>query len=168
LSYSASKTSKDTPTAGADNIDAMNSAMVNYKAGPVFVSLSTVNYLNAAVGQIENSPKAGFGYDFGVVKLGLVYEKDRRVDADDDSAGYGSLQWKVTDAGSINGAYGKLKFGDDTKKDKSFYAVSYNHKLDKSASLYLLYTKGREGGLATKASLNGDGSAAVIGGTYSF
>lgn len=30
LSYSASKTDKDTPTATTDNIDAMNSAMINY------------------------------------------------------------------------------------------------------------------------------------------
>jgi hypothetical protein len=168
LSYSASKTNKDTPTSGADNIDAMNSAMINYTAGPVFVSLSTVNYLNVAVGAIESSPKAGFGYDFGAVKLGLVYEQERRLDAKDDSAGYTSLQWKITDTGSINAAYGKLNYGDSTKKDKSFYAASYNHKLDKSTNLYLLYTKGKDDGLDTKASLKGNGSAAVIGASYSF
>jgi predicted porin len=168
VAYSASKSNKDTPTVGADNVDAMNSLMLNYKTGPVFVSLSTVNYLNAAVGATESSPKAGVGLEFGMVKLGLVYEKDMLKDAKDDSAGYASLTWKVSDAGSLNAAYGKLNYGDATKKDKSFYAVGYTQKLDKSTGLYVLYTKGKDDGLATKASLHGDGSAAVVGATYSF
>lgn len=168
VAYSASKSNKDTPTAGADNIDAVNSSMINYKNGPVFVSLSTVNYLNAAPGAIESSPKAGVGLEFGIVKVGLVYEQDRRKDAPDDIAGYASLQLKVFESGSIKAAYGKLKDRDPATLDKSFGAVGYEQKLDKSTSLYALYTKGKNGGLAHKGKLNGDGSAAVIGATYKF
>lgn len=168
VAYSASKSNKDTPTATTDNIDAMNSAMLNYSAGPLFASLSTVNYLNAAIGAIEAAPKAGVGYDFGMAKLGLVYEQDRLKGAKDDSAAYASLQVKVSDAGSVNAAYGKLNYGDTALKDKSFYAVGYNQKLDKSASVYVLYTKGKDGGLDKKASLKGNGNAMVVGAAYSF
>lgn len=168
VAYSGSKSNKDVPVAGSDNIDAMNSSMINYTAGPVYMSLSTVNYLNATVGAIESSPKAGVGVNVGIAKIGLVYEQDRRKDAADDAAGYASLQLKVTDTGTINAAYGKWKDRNPTTQDKSFYAVGYNHKLDKSTGLYVLYTKGRNGGLVPKASLNNNGNAAVVGATFSF
>lgn len=150
------------------NKHSVTSAMLAYEAGPLYLTAAMENYADKSAGQTEASNKVGAGYTFGPVTLGLVYDVEVNKDAKDDTATYASVQWKVTDAGTVKGAYGKLDYGNTATKDRTFYAVAYNHKLDKDANVYVLYASGKDGGLAAKGKLHGDGTAAVVGMEFKF
>lgn len=158
----------DEKTTAGKNTKSVTSAMIAYETGPLYLTAAVENYADMATNDKEASNKFGAGYTFGPVTLGVVYETEVRKNAKDDTATYGSLQWKATDAGTIKAAYGKLDLGDSTKKDPTFYAVAYDHKLDKDANVYVLYTSGKDGGLANTGKLKGDATAAVVGMEFKF
>lgn len=162
VAYSAGK---DAVT--EENLGSATSAMIAYDTEMLFLSAAYEGFDDVAAGAIETSTKLGAGVGFGPVKLGLVYDIEDRKDADDDKALYASLQWKVTGAGTVKAAYGQLDVNglDD---DPTFYALAYDHKLDKAANVYLLYANGSDNGLNPKAKLAGDGSAAVVGMEFKF
>ncbi len=151
-----------------ENLGSATSAMIAYEAGPLYLTAATESFADKTAGQTEASNKLGVGYTFGAVTLGLVYDIEVNKDAKDDTATYASLQWKVTDAGTIKAAYGKLDYDNSATKDRTFSAVAYNHKLDKDASVYVLYASGKDNGLAAKGKLSGDGTAAVVGMEFKF
>jgi predicted porin len=152
----------------AENNGSATSAMIAYSAGPLYLTAATESFADKTAGQTESSNKLGVGYTFGAVTLGLVYDIEINKDAKDDTATYASLQWKVTDAGTIKAAYGQLDYDSAVTKDRTFSAVAYNHKLDKDASVYVLYASGSDNGLAAKGKLSGDGTAAVVGMEFKF
>ncbi len=162
LAYSAG----DEKTTAGENKNSVTSAMIAYEAGPLYLTAAVENYADKTSGT-EASNKFGAGYKFGPVTLGLVYDVEVNKNAKDDIATYGSLQWKVTDAGTIKAAYGKLDYGNTATKDRTFSAVAYDHKLDKDANVYVLYASGKDGGL-TKGGLKGDATAAVVGMEFKF
>jgi len=163
VAYSAGDEKKTT----GENKNSVTSAMIAYEAGPLYLTAAVENYADKTAGQTEASNKVGAGYTFGPVTLGLVYDVEVNKDAKDDTATYASVQWKVTDAGTVKGAYGKLDYGNTASKDRTFYAVAYDHKLDKDANVYVLYANGKDGGL-TKGGLKGDATAAVVGMEFKF
>ncbi|WP_303901214.1 porin [Thiohalomonas denitrificans] len=148
------------------------SAMLSYKGGPLYLTAAVEDINDVDVvtdpDATETSTKFGAGFTFGAAKLGLVYDLEERAGGDEDSAMFVSGQLKVNEKGSIKASYGILDYEDNAKEDPTFYAVAYDHKMDKAASLYLLLTSGDDGGLAKKGKLEGDGSAAVIGAVYKF
>ncbi|GAB4294597.1 MAG: porin [Thiohalomonadaceae bacterium] len=162
LAYSGGDDAVDEENAGA-----ATSAMIAYESGPLFLAAAIENFDDVAAGDYESSTKLGVGYTFGDVKLGLVYDNEDIKDGNDDTAMYASLQWKVSGEGTVKAAYGQLD-EDATNDDPTFYAVAYDHKLDKDASVYVLYASGSDGGLAEKAKLNGDGTATVVGMEFKF
>lgn len=163
LAYSGGDDAVDEENAGA-----ATSAMLAYEAGPLYLTAATESFDDVATGDYETSTKLGAGYTFGAVTLGLVYDIESIKDGDDDTATYASLQWKLTPEGTLKAAYGQLDYDDSALDAATFYAVAYDHKLDKDANVYVLYTTGTDGGLAEKAKLDGDGTAAVVGMEFKF
>ncbi|MEW6647225.1 MAG: porin [Pseudomonadota bacterium] len=151
----------------AENLGSATSAMIAYESGPLFLSAAIENFDDVAAGDYESSTKLGVGYTFGDVKLGLVYDNEEIKDGNDDTAMYASLQWKVSGEGTVKAAYGEMDI-DALNDDPTFYAVAYDHKLDKDASVYVLYANGSDGGLANKGKLAGDGTATVVGMEFKF
>jgi len=152
----------------AENEGAATSAMIAYEADALYLTAAVESFNDVVAGDYESSTKAGVGYSFGPVKVGLVYDVESIKGGNDDTATYASVQWKLNDNGKLIGAYGQMDFDDSAMDDANFYAVAYDYKLDKDASVYLLHTTGTDGGLATKAKLKGDGSATVVGLVYKF
>jgi predicted porin len=150
-----------------ENLGSATSAMVAYEAGPLYLTAAIENFDDVAAGAYESSTKLGVGYTVGAIKLGLVYDMEEIKGGNDDSAMYASLQWKASSAGTVKAAYGELDV-DALNDDPTFYAVAYDHKLDKDASVYVLHTSGADGGLANKGKLAGDGSATVVGMEFKF
>ncbi len=150
-----------------ENLGSATSAMLAYEAGPLYLTAAIENFDDVAAGDYESSTKLGVGYNFGTIKLGLVYDMEEIKGGNDDSAMYASLQWKASSAGTVKAAYGELDV-DALNDDPTFYAVAYDHKLDKDASVYVLHTSGADGGLANKGKLAGDGSATVVGMEFKF
>lgn len=151
----------------AENEGAATSAMIAYEGDALYLTAAIESFDDVAAGDTESSTKLGVGYSVGPVKLGLVYDIEDLKDAEEDTAIYASLQWKVTDNGTVKAAYGQLDV-DAADDDPTFYALAYDHKLDKSASVYVLYASGQDDGLSHKGKLKGDGTAAVIGAVYKF
>ncbi len=157
-------------SAGDDSVTAENegdvtSVMVNYADGPLYLTAAIENYNDVAAGGVESAPKLGLGYKAGPVALGLVYESVQRKDADDIAEVYASVQYKLDDLNTIKAAYGTR----DTDPDaQNMFALGFDRKLDKKASVYALYASGTDGGLANKGKLNGDGTALVAGYVYNF
>lgn len=150
-----------------ENLGSATSAMLAYEAGPLYLTAAIENFDDVAAGDYESSTKLGVGYNFGTIKLGLVYDMEEIKGGNDDSAMYASLQWKASSAGTVKAAYGELDV-DALNDDPTFYAVAYDHKLDKDANVYVLHTSGADGGLANKGKLAGDGSATVVGMEFKF
>jgi len=151
----------------AENLGSATSAMIGYESGPLFLTAAIENFDDVSAGNIESSTKLGAGYAFGDMKLGLVYESAEAKGGDDDSAIYASLQWKVSKEGTIKLAYGERDIA-TRNDDPTFYAAAYSHKLDKDASVYVLYAGGSDDGLSKKSKLAGDGTAAVVGMEFKF
>lgn len=159
--------------AGDDSVTAENnksatSVMVNYDANNLYIAGAVESYGDTTGTELKRASVAGVGYGFGPVKLGLVYERlAYEGGKDDQNEMYGSLQWKVTDNGTVKAAYGKIDDGVSTD-DATMAALGYDHKLDKALSVYALYASGKDNGLKNKAKLSGDGSAIALGVAYKF
>jgi len=159
---------------GDDDVDAENegdlvSAMISYTGGPLYLTAAVEDKNDVTdPAKSDASTKLGVGYSFGAAKLGLVYDIEERSSGKDDTAIYLSGQFKMSKSGTIKASYGQLDYDDGNMDDKTFYALAYDHKLDKSASVYLLFANGSDDGLSKKGKLDGDGSAAVVGAVYKF
>jgi hypothetical protein len=68
----------------------------------------------------------------------------------------------------LKAAYGMRDDGVSATDDEVMSAVGLDYKMDKSATLYVLYANGTDGGLANKGKLAGDGSALSLGAIYKF
>ncbi|HEY0633989.1 MAG TPA: porin [Gammaproteobacteria bacterium] len=163
--------------AGDDSVTGENnksatSIMVNYDANGLYLAGAVESYGDtvAATNDLKSASVVGAGYGFGPVKLGLAYERLAfdGTSKDDESEIYASLQWKVTDSGTVKAAYGKRDDGVDATDDAVMAALGYDHKMDKAMSVYALYANGTDGGLANKGKLKGDGSALALGVSYKF
>ncbi|SCZ57275.1 porin [Thiohalomonas denitrificans] len=145
------------------------SAMLSYKGGPLYLTAAREDINDVTDPEAtEASTKLGAGFTFGAAKLGLVYDMEERANGDDDTAMFLSGQFKLNEKGTFKTSYGILDYDDGAKEDPTFYALGYNHKMDKAASLYVLLASGDDDGLAKKGKLDGDGSAAVVGMVYKF
>lgn len=164
--------------AGDDSVTAENnksaaSVMANYEANGLYLAAAHEKYGDAPAAGMETATVAGVGYGFGPVKLGLVYEvltfnSGAGTSIEDETETYASLQWKVTDNGTVKAAYGMRDDGVSATDDEVMTAVGYDHKMDKALSVYALYANGTDGGLANKGKLKGDGSALALGVAYKF
>lgn len=160
--------------AGDDSVTGENnksatSIMVNYDANGLYLAGAVESYADTTGTELNRASVAGAGYGFGPVKLGLVYEKLAYEGAKEDQTElYTSLQWKVTESGTVKAAYGKIDDGVDATDDASMAALGYDHKMDKALSVYALYATGKDNGLKNKAKLSGDGSALALGIAYKF
>lgn len=154
----------------AENKGQATSVMVNYDADGLYLAAAHEKYSDVAVDAKESASVAGVGVGFGPVKLGLVYEvlTFNSTTKDDETESYASLQWKVSEAGTIKAAYGMRDDGVSTTDDAVMSAIGYDHKMDKSLSVYALYANGSDGGLANKGKLKGDGTALALGVAYKF
>lgn len=152
-----------------ENNESATSIMVNYDANGLYLAGALESYGDTTGTDMKSASVLGAGYGFGPVKLGLVYEKLAfEGGAEDETELYASLQWKVTDSGTVKAAYGKRDDGDSATDDEVMAALGYDHKMDKAMSVYALYAKGTDGGLANKGKLKGDGSALALGISYKF
>ncbi|HEY0720565.1 MAG TPA: porin [Gammaproteobacteria bacterium] len=160
--------------AGDDSVTGENnksatSLMVNYDANGLYLAGAVESYGDTTGTEMKQASVVGAGYGFGPVKLGLVYEKlAYEGGKKDQNEMYASLQWKVTDNGTVKAAYGKRNDGVDTTDAPAMAALGYDHKMDKAMSVYVLYANGTDGGLANKGKLKGDGSALALGVAYKF
>lgn len=158
--------------AGDDSVTAENnksatSVMVNYDANNLYLAGAVESYGDTTGTEMKRASVVGAGYGFGPVKVGLVYERLAfEGNKDDQKEVYGSLEWKVTDNGTVKAAYGKIDNG--SANDPTMAAIGYDHKMDKDLSVYALYANGKDAGLANKGKLKGDGSAIALGVAYKF
>ncbi len=161
--------------AGDDSVTGENngnatSVMVNYSAGPIYLSGSVESYGDTVAGDMENATKFGLGYSIAGVDLGLVYETlsfDGNTVKDQDES-YISAQYKVSDNVKLKAAYGMRDEGIAGQDDEVMMAAGVDYKLDKSATVYALYADGSDGGLAHKGKLKGEGTALALGVVYKF
>ena len=109
----------------------------------------------------ETGLKISVGAKFGNTQVGLMTEKVEDDGTLDDTNTYLSLKQKLSDTNSLVVAYGKKDQG--KSKDAAMTAVSFMHKLDKSASIYALWANGADNGLKDASKLEGDASALVVG-----
>jgi len=162
--------------AGDDSVTGENagdatSVMVNYSGGPLYLSAAVESYAadNATnTNELETATKFGAGYNIGPVDLGLVYETLAYETSKDETETYVSAQFKVADNMKLKAAYGMRDDGVSTTDDEVMSAVGFDYKMDKSATLYVLYANGTDGGLAHKGKLAGDGTALSLGAVYKF
>ncbi len=152
-----------------ENTGSATSIMVNYDANGLYLAGALESYGDTTGTDLKSAGVVGAGYGFGPVKLGVAYEKLAYEGTKEDASElYASLQWKVTDNGTVKAAYGKRDDGVDATDDAAMAALGYDHKLDKAMSVYALYANGTDGGLANKGKLKGDGSALALGVAYKF
>jgi len=162
--------------AGDDSVTGENagdatSVMVNYSGGPLYLSAAVESYAadNATnTNELETATKFGAGYNIGPVDLGLVYETLAYETSKDETETYVSAQFKVADNMKLKAAYGMRDDGVSATDDEVMSAVGFDYKMDKSATLYVLYANGTDGGLAHKGKLAGDGTALSLGAVYKF
>ncbi|MEN8169625.1 MAG: porin [Pseudomonadota bacterium] len=161
--------------AGDDSVEAENngaatSIMINYDQGPLYVAAAVESYGDTVADDLQTATVIGAGYKIGPVDLGLVHET-LAYDGnsiDDVAETYFSAKYKLNDKNTIKLAYGMRDDGESATDDEVMTAVGFDHKLDKSASVYALYAAGSDGGLAKKGKLDGDASAFALGLVYKF
>jgi predicted porin len=161
--------------AGDDSVTGENagdatSVMVNYSGGPLYLAAAVESHNDTVAGDLQTATKFGAGYAIGPVDLGLVYETlsfDGNTVKDQDET-YVSAQFKMTDTMKLKAAYGMRDDGVSATDDEVMSAVGFDYKMDKSATLYVLYANGTDGGLAKKGKLAGDGTALALGAVYKF
>ncbi len=162
--------------AGNDSVTGENkgdatSIMVNYDEKPLYLAAAVESYAAddaANTDELKTATKVGAGYTFGPASLGLVYETLAYETSKDQTETYVSLKYKTGGNATINAAYGMRDDGVSGTKDEVMSAVGVNFKMDKAASIYVLYANGTDGGLAHKGKLSGDGSALAVGLVYKF
>ena len=165
----ASYSAGDDSVSGENN-GSINSGMISYKAGGLYLSAATEHYKNASDGKVKGAPKFGASYSFGATTVAMVYEKQflKGSSKNDQTETYFSLKHKLDDKNTLKAAYGSRDLDTAGSNDPSMLAIGIDHKLDKSASVYALYADGSDGGLSKKGKLAGDGSALVVGAIYKF
>lgn len=153
-----------------ENSGSINSAMVSYQSGGLYLSAATEHYKNAAEGKVKGAPKFGLSYSFGATTLALVHEKLylKGSSKNDQTETYFSLKHKLSENNTLKAAYGSRDLDTAGAEDPTLMSLGLDHKLDKSASVYVLYAEGSDDGLAKKGKLAGDGSALVVGAVYKF
>jgi predicted porin len=132
------------------------SAMGVYDQGPLFVSLAYESHdIDEDVGAdlSRKATKVGAGYDFGVAKVGLVYETMSHDN--DDSAMNRNAIWATGTFpfgnNAVSVAFGKADesdapAGDD---DATLTAVGFFHNFSKTAKAYIVYANMDNNDLAT-------------------
>jgi predicted porin len=132
------------------NVADATSIAVQYNAGPLFVALANESFedevaAGAGSNKGQSGTRLGVGYDFGMAKVGFVYETASDVGAADDD--YNA--WLINAAFPVGGnntiiaeyGVGTLEVDasgvDDT--ERTLYAVGVSHGFSKTSSAYVAY-----------------------------
>lgn len=154
-----------------ENKGAANSIMVNYDEKPLYLAAAVESYAAddaADTDELKTATKVGAGYTFGPASVGLVYETLAYETSKDQTETYVSLKYKTGGSATINAAYGMRDDGVSATDDEVMSMIGADFKMDKAASIYVLYANGTDGGLAHKGKLSGDASALAVGLVYKF
>lgn len=155
----------DKAGSGQENESDVISLAYDMKMGAIGFALAYQDIGESSTGAQDGSEgtKIVLGYKLGDTQLGLISESvDDEVNgsADEDNL-LGSIKHKIGD-GAVILTYGS-KDVDGVSKDARMTAVAYQHKLNKSTTLYGLWADGADGGLSDASKLSGDGQAIVAG-----
>ncbi len=157
--------------AAGENSGSATSGMVNYEAGPLYVTGAIESFEDTTATTKPNykdAKKVGLGYKVAGLKLGLVYETLAINDGKRVNETYVNAKYKMNDTTSLKAAYGSRDTRVPGAKEEIMSAVGVDYKMDKQASVYALYANGSDGGLAHKGKLAGDGTALALGLVYKF
>jgi len=130
------------------------------KMGNIGFAISTQT-IERSLTNDETGLKLSFGYKMGATQLGLMVENVEDDGTLDDKNTFFSVKHKLSDANSIVFEYGTKDQG--LVDDATMTALAFNHKLDKSVTVYALLADGADGGLDDNSKLAGDSSVMVAG-----
>lgn len=162
--------------AGDDDISGDNDD-ARFSIGGIYKTKSL--YVGAGYEDVDSSSsafKVGASYSFGQFKLGGVVETvDKETAGEDELNLILTGEFKVTDNGSIKAVWGQTDIDDSSVEDPSMFAIGYNHKFNKQASVYILAAIGDKtnisdpsGGLHEAGGVDGDATALAVGLKYNF
>jgi hypothetical protein len=153
-----------------ENNGSATSVMVNYSAGPLYLTGAVESYDDTAADDLQTATVLGVGYKIAAVDLGLVYQTlafDGSA-VKDQAETYISAKFKMNDNNTLKAAYGMRDDGVSTTDDAVMTVIGIDHKMDKQATVYALYAAGTDGGLNRKGKLANDASALSVGFVYKF
>ena len=144
----------------AENLGESTSIAYDMKMGNIGFAIATQT-IKRSLTNDETGLKLSFGYKMGATQLGLMVENVEDDGTLDDKNTFFSVKHKLSDANSIVFEYGTKDQG--LVDDATMTALAFNHKLDKSVTVYALLADGADGGLDDNSKLAGDSSVMVAG-----
>lgn len=141
-----------------ENTSDMTSIAYNAKIGAVALSLANQTINKSAIND-ETGTKVVVGYSINKAsQIGFLYETVSDDASLDDKNILVSFKQKLG-KDAIKLAYGSKDQG--LANDATMLAIAYDHKINKSTSVYVIYADGADNGLNDSSKLAGD--ASVVG-----
>jgi len=147
----------DTPT--DDNLGEIFSVAADMKFGDLAFALAYQD-----IDATGNATKVVVGYTLGKTKFGIAAENiDPEVGSNDSTNTMLSIKHAINDSSTIKFTYGDADEAMPGLDDPTMMALGLDHKYSDTASMFVYWADGSDGGLEADAGLVGDSTVIAAG-----